>query len=265
MRAQSNTPPPQPFAWAIANVFPETLRPPSCRTRWLNHRSTMKITLSLCFALLALAPAQAQIFRPEALKGAVLGGIAGGIIGHNSGDLRHNGWKGAAIGSAAGLVIGQAIGDSRAHRNYVRPHSYRGYGGYSGYVYRSSPAVRIRTDYRRGYYGPRYFGQFGHHRGVRPHYRLGHRGFGWHLSHPPYASPLGYHSAYRYGYPEIEYGDYVYATPARRVLSAHPASIAPVQVAPLQAAQPAPQQITIINNYYNSASPMSSANGLFGR
>jgi hypothetical protein len=35
----------------------------------------------------------------------------------------------------------------------------------------------------------------------------------------------------------------------------------------VQQAQPAaaPQQITIINNYYGNAAPMSQANSLFGR
>lgn len=243
----------------------------------------MKTTLSLCIALLALAPAQAQIFRSEALKGAILGGIAGGVIGHNSGDLRHNGWTGAAIGSAAGLIIGQAIGDSRGHRDFVRPHSYRGYGGYGGYVHRSTPRVHIGIDYnrgyyggrhhgwhhaRRGYFGPRHFGHFGYGRRHHRHH-LGHRGFGWHLSYAPYASalghPLGYDYGNGYGYPQIEYGDYVYAAPAARMIAAQPASVAPASVAPVQAVQPAPQQVTIINNYYNSSSPMSSANGLFGR
>jgi outer membrane lipoprotein SlyB len=36
----------------------------------------------------------------------LLGGIAGAIIGHNSGDWHHNGWRGAAIGASAGYLLG---------------------------------------------------------------------------------------------------------------------------------------------------------------
>jgi hypothetical protein len=36
-------------------------------------------------------------------------------------------------------------------------------------------------------------------------------------------------------------------------------------VAAPPAAPAQPQQVTIINNYYNAPTPMSSANGLFGR
>ena len=50
----------------------------------------MKTSLSRLLTLLALAPAQAQIFRPGAASGAVLGAIAGAIIGNNSDSLYHN-------------------------------------------------------------------------------------------------------------------------------------------------------------------------------
>ena len=104
-----------------------------------------------------------------ASSGFWLGALAGGIIGHNSGDFRHNGWRGAAWGAGAGWLLGSIVDANR------RPTSYA-----------TAPVV---------------------------------------------------------------------VTP-------------PVQAAPAVAAQPvaaAPQQVTIINNYYNSASPMSGANSLFGR
>jgi uncharacterized protein YcfJ len=45
--------------------------------------------------------------RPNyAVAGTLLGGLAGAIIGHNSGSLSHNGWQGAAIGAGAGLLLG---------------------------------------------------------------------------------------------------------------------------------------------------------------
>ncbi len=185
--------------------------------------------------MIALAPVRAQIFRPEAVDGAVLGGIAGAIIGHNSGDLRHNGWKGAAIGAGAGLLLGQIVGDARAERGYGHPDT-RG-----DYIYRTAPRVNISYGRGYGYYsGPRYGGW---HRG-HPVYHGGRHGFGVSLSYPLYRT-----------YPEYV-PDYVYATPAPQVISA-PAPAQP---------QAAPQQVTIINNYYNApATPMSAANGLFGR
>lgn len=49
----------------------------------------------------------------RASTGLLLGGIAGAIIGHNSGDLRNNAWRGAAIGAGSGLILG-SIADHRA-------------------------------------------------------------------------------------------------------------------------------------------------------
>jgi hypothetical protein len=201
----------------------------------------MKTAVSLGLALVAFSSAHAQIFRSEAVKGAVLGGIAGGVIGHNSGD--NNGWRGAAIGATAGLLIGQAIGDSRADRDYRR------HGHHGGYVYRSAPAVHVGIGYHHGGYwgGHRYHG-----------YR--HHGTRWHVGFGP---SFGYYRGYGFGYPHAGYGDYVYR-PSYPVVVAQPQPVV-VQQAPVPQPAPAPQQVTIINNYYNNASPMSGANGLFGR
>lgn len=218
----------------------------------------MKTILSLCVALLAVGSAQAQIFRSEAVNGAVIGGIAGGIIGHNSGDLRHNGWRGAAIGSVAGLLIGQAVGDARAERDYAR-HGYP----HGGYVYRSAPRVHVGIGYGHGHYGHggyRHGWNHGGHAWHRGHH--GHRGVGWGLSYRP---SFGYYPGYGVGYPHIsypDYGDYIYRSAGAPVIVQQPQPVAVQAPAPQQAA---PQQVTIINNYYNSPTPMSAANGLFGR
>src|SRR5439155_13731503 len=70
---------------------------------------------------------------------------------------------------------------------------------------------------------------------------------------------------YDYPYPAYGYGYYY----APRVAYAAPVgyyqpypTVSYSQTAPQS--QPAPQNVTIINNYYNS-SPMSGANALFGR
>ena len=55
-----------------------------------------------------------------AATGFWLGAVAGGILGHNSGDLGHNAWRGAALGAGAGLLLGSVVEASRA-----APASYR--------------------------------------------------------------------------------------------------------------------------------------------
>lgn len=108
-----------------------------------------------------------------ATNGLVLGALAGGIVGHNSGDLRHSAWRGAAWGAGPGWLLG-TVADSRRTASY---HDS------APVVVQSAPAVQA---------------------------------------------------------------------PAQSV---QPATQTPAQ----------PQQVTIINNYYNNATPMSAANGLFGR
>ena len=55
-----------------------------------------------------------------AATGFWLGALAGGILGHNSGDLGHHAWRGAALGAGAGLLLGSVVEASRA-----APVSYR--------------------------------------------------------------------------------------------------------------------------------------------
>lgn len=106
----------------------------------------MKTLSALLLALAALASAHAQTLRPEAVNGAVLGGIAGAVIGHNSGDLRHNAWRGAAWGAGAGLLLGSFAGENHARYrgtqvpvpDYPRTYVYRRAPGYYGApVYRT--------------------------------------------------------------------------------------------------------------------------------
>jgi hypothetical protein len=220
----------------------------------------MKTTFSLCLAALALAPAQAQIFRPEAVNGAVIGGLIGGVIGHQSGG--HNGWQGAALGAAAGLLIGQAVGEARDDRFEV-PH--RGPA-----VYRSSPSLDVRIGYGHGYghraYGvhgvyrhPGLFGSHGWHRDRHPYYyRSAPLRSVW--SGPAYRQPWTLPTGYpTYGY--SGYGDYPYLPAETPAVTVVPAAPAPAP-APAPAA---PTSVTIINHYYQAASPMTSANALFGR
>ena len=102
-----------------------------------------------------------------ATNGLLLGALAGGIIGHNSGDLHHSAWRGSAWGAGLGWLLGSVVDSNRRAT-----------------AYRSAPVV------------------------VQP---------------------------------------------------------AAVQVPAQPAAATQPQQVTIINNYYNSSTPMSGVNGMFGR
>ena len=218
----------------------------------------MKTTLLLGLALVTLAPAHAQIFRPSAVNGAVIGGLAGAVIGNNSGSLHHNAWRGAAIGATTGLLIGAAIDDSRGRRGW-HPHThYRSRPDV--YVYRRDP-FSYRTYRHRGN-GPGYY-----YYSARPDYRASSVFFGGATGAIIGHNSRGlHHNAWRGAAWGAGLG-YVFGSIAERnarsraVIETSPAMAIP---SPAPAVQP--QQVTIINNYYNApASPMSSANGLFGR
>jgi hypothetical protein len=225
----------------------------------------MKTVLLFCAALAAVAPARAQIFRPGAVNGAILGGIAGAVIGNNSGSLHHNGWQGAAIGATAGLLLGAATDDSRYGGAYVYRTVPRGYGYYSDYGYSHTPRYSVSIGY--GGYGYGSYGYGGYAYGY-PDYRgtglllggitgaiIGNNSRGFH--HNAWrGAAWGAGLGYLFGAIAEDNARY------REVIVERPAAYVPQ--AP--ATQTPAQNITIINNYYNTpATPMSSANGLFGR
>jgi len=208
----------------------------------------------------AFAPAQAQVFRPAAVNGALLGGIAGAIIGNNSGSLHHNAWQGAAIGAGAGLLLGSAIDADRGDVWYGA-----GVAAPRTYVYRNGPGYRGGSIYRSYPYSGGYYYS-------RPDYRgtgvflggltgaiIGNNSRGFHHDTwrgAAWGAGLGY-----------IFGSIAEDNVRYRAAVVEPPPVyiqAPATPAPA-VAQP-PQQVTIINNYYNApATPMSAANGLFGR
>jgi outer membrane lipoprotein SlyB len=227
----------------------------------------MKTIAALTFSLFALAPVKAQIFRPETVNGAVLGGIAGAVIGNNSGDLHHNAWRGAAIGTVAGGLIGSSIGESRERRDGYQVHrpsgyysygpSYRSYGyrgsyGYGGYGYEQPGYYYSDYSYRRPSYaasGLWLGGLTGAIIGNNSHGHNAWRGAAWGAGAGLLLGAIADENAR-----DAE---------ARQVAYQDAQAAAPVQSDP---AQTAPQNVTIINNYNSSPStPMSSANGMFGR
>lgn len=249
----------------------------------------MKTPLALCLALLAVAPASAQVFRPETVNGALLGGIAGAVIGHNSGSLNHNGWQGAAIGAGVGALVGSAVGRENDYRNgtqVARP----GYGG-SPYIYRDSPTVVVHAGY--GGYGRGRYGHGGYYGGGGYYGSVGYYGGGYGGYYGGSAAAdglwlgalaggiIGHNSGsfHHNGWRGAAWGagagwllGSIADANRRAVIWERPVYVeqpAPVvvQQAPAPAAQPAaqPQQVTIINNYYGNAAPMGQANSLFGR
>ena len=102
-----------------------------------------------------------------ATNGLLLGALAGGVIGNNSGEFRHNAWRGSAWGAGLGWLLGSVVDYNRRNVAYQSAPP----------VVQQAPAVQMST--------------------------------------------------------------------------------------PTTSA--APQPVTIINNYYNSTTPMSGVNGMFGR
>jgi hypothetical protein len=90
---------------------------------------TILVTVSL--ALAGVSTAQAQIFRPSVGSSAVVGAVAGGLIGGHNGDR----WaEGAVIGAAAGALIGAAI-TPREPVYTTPPPVYQAPAGYGQQVY----------------------------------------------------------------------------------------------------------------------------------
>jgi len=211
----------------------------------------MKPLILLGILGVSLSPLQAQLFRPEAVRGAALGAVAGAIIGNNSGDLGHNAWRGAAWGAGAGLLLGSVIGDAsdaygwernqvpvperprlvpRRNRDNRRPNARQDNNGVG------------RPDYRgRGLVLGGIAGAIiGNNSGD-----LGHntwRGAAW-------GAGIGY-----------VLGAIAETNAPRRPLPARPAPVQPVRESTSS------PQITIINNYYyGPVTAMSGVNGMFGR
>lgn len=226
----------------------------------------MKTIAALTFSLFALASVQAQVFRPETVNGAVLGGIAGAVIGNNSGDLHHNAWRGAAIGTVAGGLIGSSIGESRERRDGYQVHRPSGYYSY-GPSYRSYGYGRP-YGYSYGYAQPGYY--YSDYSYRRPSYAASGLWLGG-LTGAIIGNNSHGHNAWRGAAWGAGAGLLLgaIADENAREADAREAAYQDAQAAATVVAAPAqttPQNVTIINNYNNSPStPMSSANGMFGR
>lgn len=80
----------------------------------------MKTKLVRVFAAMTLAmfaggcvTSNAEVFGPNADRGAVVGGVLGAIIGNNSGN--GDSLEGAAIGAVSGLILGSIVDNNQYH------------------------------------------------------------------------------------------------------------------------------------------------------
>lgn len=254
---------------------------------------------TLTLGVLSLTPASAELFRPETVQGALVGGIAGAVIGHND-DRR--GWEGAAYGAAAGALVGSVVGQARDYANDVRvrppvPVSYRsrswdrgprwhvGFGYSSGrpaWGWRHDPWSRPAWGWSTRTWSPRYRGYDRDGGGRSYHWRTyvssgvdlrpsaAARGAFW----GGIAGAIIGHNHGRRGWEGAAYGlagGYLLGSiadaRARQIEAERQAAAAWWQAPQPVAPAPAPTQI-IINNYSSapaSASPMAAANRAFGR
>ncbi len=197
----------------------------------------MKSLLVLTFAVVALSSAQAQVFRPGAGRGGRHGGSHDrGVVQVVSRGAPH----GAYVYRHAPVVYGgyrpAVFGGYGYYRGYGVDYPYYGTIGYGGTGSASASGFWLGA-LAGGIIGNN-SGSFGH---------SGWRGAAW-------GAGLGWLLG-------------SVADANRRVISYEAAPFGVTSPASVQAAVPtqAPQQVTIINNYYNSSSPMSGANSLFGR
>ena len=210
----------------------------------------MKMPICLALALLAALPGRAQIFGPNAAGGLWLGGLAGGIIGHN--DHNQTG-RGIAIGAASGLILG-SIADQANYDSYQRTEVSA--PDYYGDRYYQAPRYYYSdysdTDY--GYARPNYAvsgtllgGLAGGIIGYNNHYQTG-RGI-----------LIGAASGLILGSIAEQAAREREMAAERPVYVSAPAEQAPAPAAPEPQTQVAPAATP------TPATPMSSANNLFGR
>lgn len=210
----------------------------------------MKIALSVALGLLALAPAQAQVFGPRVSVG----------VGYSRGGWHHDGGHARVHVGYRGGYGGYYLGPS-----YVRvwPGYSYGYGYYPGYdtAYYPYSSYSYGTTYGSSgaanglLLGALAGGIIGNNSGEFRHNGLRGAawgaGVGWLLGTIADANRRVVYQAPVQAQPQV-----VYAQPAQ------PAAV--TNAAAGTASGAPPQQVTIINNYYGT-SAMSQANGMFGR
>ena len=108
----------------------------------------MKKLILIILAASTLTSARAQLFSPEALNGAFLGTMIGGIAGGNH--CHGFSGSGAAIGAGVGLLAGAGVGEARRESYYAsQPYYYYPAPVYAqpGYGYVAAPAYIAAPAY----------------------------------------------------------------------------------------------------------------------
>ncbi len=101
---------------------------------------TLLVTVSLAVA--GISSAHAQVFRPSVGNGAVVGAVAGGLIGGHNGDR----WaEGAIIGGVAGALIGAAIAPQQPVYHSAPPVVYQTPANYGQQVYAPSGTTVVQN------------------------------------------------------------------------------------------------------------------------
>jgi hypothetical protein len=186
----------------------------------------MKRHILLVLALCVGLGARAQLFTPESTSGAIFGALIGAGIGDSH---HHQAGAGAAIGAGAGFLLGAAAHSANQDAAYYNGYGYYGPGPQPYYAPSYAPVYAPTITPSIAFYSSR--GPWcGWH---------GHSGVGFSVG-------VGFGPTYLYRPPPPAYY--------------YPATVVTQQ----RVAVPAPQQVTIVNNYYNSA-PSGSVNNLFGR
>ena len=128
------------------------------------------------------APAAAQPYRSydydncrtsgsNQTAGAVIGGVAGALLGRSLAGDRHNRTEGAAVGAVAGALLGSQIGKSKSNcRDYDTSYYNNGYGSYStpyassyyGNTYAQPYGSAYAQPYARGYYATPTYSRYGY-------------------------------------------------------------------------------------------------------
>ena len=131
----------------------------------------MKKLLVMVMASATLLSAQAQLFSPEALNGAMFGSLIGGLVGANGHNGCGNGFsgQGAAIGAGVGLLAGALVGHARQSEYYAeQPSGYTPAPTVSlGYGYGNSSSSAYVYYAPNAYTAPGYY-----YRPTRPNYAV---------------------------------------------------------------------------------------------
>ncbi len=215
----------------------------------------MKTTLCLLLAFATMTSARAEIFRSgAAARGSGAEVSAHRTAGHhdygrgyghyNHGHSGTRVYVGLGYGSPAYYSPGWGYGYDSPYRAWPTYGYYDGYGaGYPYYDYGYGTGSAASSGLVLGALAG---GIIGNNSGAFHH--IGWRGAAW-------GAGLGWLLG---SVADVNRSRMVYGQPA---VTSQPVMVAPAAAQPASAAQP--QQITIINNYYNT--PMSGANALFGR